>query len=121
MLIQRHRCKIKSKMKFLLWTTIILGYVFIYVNMEVATSNTKRILVRRIRKLPKSQNVSTILNQEEINSIKRKMLTKKIVDISANQNYSLAINNLKKSIGMLSSLHHQRRVEKYLDEGDSGL
>ena len=108
-------------MKFLLWTTIILGYVFIYVNMEVATSNTKRILVRRIRKLPQAQNMSTVLNQEEINSIKRKMFSKKVVDTSANQNYTLAINHLKKSIGMLSSLHNQRRVEKVLDQGDSGL
>ena len=90
--------------------------------METTKSNIKRILVRRIRKLPQTPILSNKSHQTIDNSIKKKTVTEDFGEISANnRNYTIAIKKLKKSVEMLSSLYNQRRVEKVLDEGDSSL
>ena len=90
--------------------------------METTKSNIKRILVRRIRKLPQTPNLSNKSHQTIDNSIKKKTVTEDFGEISENnRNYTIAIKKLKKSVEMLSSLYNQRRVEKVLDEGDSSL
>ena len=109
-------------MKLLFWTTIVFSCVFINGNMEATKSNVKRILVRRIRKLPHTTDLSNTSDQKIGSSAKKKTLTKDIDDISTNNNnYTIAMKNLKKSVEMLSSLYNQRRVEKVLDEGASSL
>ena len=90
--------------------------------MEVAKSNIKRVLVRRIRKLPQTNIDSNNSSQKENNFIKRKTIPEAINEFSTNNyNYTIAINNLKKSVEMLSTLYNQRRIEKVLDNGGSGL
>ena len=109
-------------MKFLFLAIVLFSYVFINVNMEVAKHNVKRILVRRIRKIPQTNIVSNNLILEENNSNKRKTIDEANKGIStSNHNYTLALTNLKKSVEMLSTLYNQRRVEKVLDGGGSDL
>ena len=109
-------------MKFLFSAIVLFSCVFINVNMEVARHNVKRILVRRIRKIPQTNIVSNNLIQEENYSNKRKTIDEAIKGLSTNNhNYTLALTNLKKSVEMLSTLYNQRRVEKVLDGGGSDL
>ena len=109
-------------MKFLFLAIVLFSYVFIIVNMEVAKHNLKRILVRRIRKIPQTNIVSSSLIQEEDNFNKRKTIAEAIKGLSTNNhNHTLALTNLKKSMEMLSTLYNQRRVEKVLDGGGSDL
>ena len=109
-------------MKFLFSAIVLFSYVFINVSSEVANHNVKRILVRRIRKIPQTNIVSNKLIQENNNTSKRKTITEVINGLNTNNhNYTLALTNLKKSVEMLSTLYNQRRVEKVLDGGGSDL
>ena len=103
------------------------GVIIIFVNIileeiksQEASSNVKRILVRRIRKLPNAtEKIKTMYSLLD-NNIEKKIsidtLGKSIINV---RNYPSAMKQFNKEAEMLGALFNQRRIEKML-EGKSG-
>ena len=107
--------------------TITFGVIIIFVNVildeikaQESNSNVKRILVRRIRKLPnateKTQTMFALLD----NTLEKKISIHNFGKSNINvRNYPLAKKQLKKEAEMIGALFNPRRIEKML-EGKSG-